>query len=321
MTTLMEMDEKIFDDLPVCFQHLVSVVVVVVTEDGQLVRANAGFHHLLASPQGQAALPGNIAAFFIQPSFAQLTSTLSEAEQPVYTGLLTIGDAGRRDIHSLTGVVHRQGQHLLVVAEHDINEMARLNTQILDLNEQMAEVQRELLRTNRRLQDSEARFKTMSITDPLTGLANRRRLEEFIQGEMERAHRYGENFAVIMADLDHFKHINDQYGHGVGDEVLCGFARMLREQVRENDLAGRLGGEEFIAVLPRTELNAATILAERLRAATPTVSAHGLKAEVTASFGVTRHQTGDTIHTLLQRVDHALYDAKARGRDRVESIC
>lgn len=320
MTALAEMNEKAFADLPACFQHLLSVVVVLMEEDGRLVRANAGFQRLQASPPGQATLPGNIAALFIQPSFAQLASTLAEPGHPVHTGLLTIGDAGRRDIHTLTGVVHRQGRRLLVVAEHDINEMTRLNTHILDLNEQMAEVQRELLRANRCLQDSEARFKAMSITDPLTGLANRRRLEEFTLGEMERAHRYDENFAVIMADLDHFKHINDQYGHGVGDEVLCGFARMLREQVRENDLAGRLGGEEFIVVLPRTDLDAATILAERLRAATPTVSAHGLKAAVTASFGVTCHQAGDTIHTLLQRVDHALYDAKTQGRDRVETI-
>lgn len=311
----MELNAPKFLCLPDCFQMLEVVAVALIEADGRLVKGNTGFLRLL----GQSMTPDNVADFFIQPRWPTLAATHAAADQPVYVGVLNIGN--RNDIcHSLLGTVQRRGNRLLVVAEHDVRELEALNAQVVQLNEQMAEMQRELARSNRNLKSSEARFKSLSITDPLTGLANRRHLEELLNGEIERAERYGENFSLILADIDHFKHVNDSYGHDVGDNVLCTFAGLLQGQVRDCDLAARLGGEEFVVLLPQTDLAAATASAERLRVATREMRAADFPERISASFGVTCHRLDDSIHTLLKRVDQALYAAKTGGRDRVVTL-
>lgn len=312
----MELGEAKFSCLPDCFQYLEAVAVALITVDGRLLKGNAGFRRLF----GENTTPmEQVAECFIQPNWHTLIATHAPADQPLYVGVLNIGVPGGL-CHSLLGTVQRRGAYLLVVGEHDIHELTSLNTQVVKLNEQMAEMQRELARSNRQLKASEARFKSLSITDPLTGLANRRHLEEQINGAIERAQRYGETFSLILADIDHFKHINDEHGHDIGDHALSTFARLLHGQIRDCDLAARVGGEEFVLLLPRTELHAATQSAERLRVETSRMRVTGLTTAITASFGVTRYQTGDTIHTLLKRVDQALYAAKNGGRDRVVTL-
>jgi diguanylate cyclase (GGDEF)-like protein len=162
----------------------------------------------------------------------------------------------------------------------------------------------------------------LARTDALTGLANRRAIDEVLGREVQRAQRYGTSLTLILTDLDYFKSINDTYGHHVGDQVLASFARVLGDSVREVDMAGRWGGEEFIVLMPGIGLVEALQAAERMRlavAAEP-FRAAGVTFGYTASFGVaTLDLAQPTLDALLGRADAALYRAKNNGRNRVEA--
>nr|BFE63503.1 hypothetical protein GCM10020063_080290 [Dactylosporangium thailandense] len=165
----------------------------------------------------------------------------------------------------------------------------------------------------------------LSLTDPLTGLSNYRYLRESLRREVERASRFGRDLAVLALDLDHFKEVNDGYGHAAGDAVLAEFARRLRAEIREVDFAFRQGGEEFVVLLPETDAAGAATLAERLGAAVRrspvlVVSASGAPAPrripVTVSIGIAVFpHHGATGAAVLEAADDALYAAKAGGRD------
>jgi len=160
----------------------------------------------------------------------------------------------------------------------------------------------------------------ITVTDALTGLANRRRLDETLIIEVARAKRYGTPLSLAIADVDHFKKVNDTWGHDAGDDVLCGLARTLSRGVRRTDLAARLGGEEFVVLMPHTALNGANDVAERLRTAfaASTFSAGGTEVRCTVSIGVAALDKGvDDGHKLLKAADVALYQAKSGGRNRV----
>ena len=155
------------------------------------------------------------------------------------------------------------------------------------------------------------------MTDKLTGLYNRRKLDELLDEELIRARRYKVEVSIIMLDIDHFKRVNDTYGHGVGDDVLVGMARLLREHTRDADALGRLGGEEFVVVCRHSNAEACLQSAIKLREA---IAAHHFPGvgQVTSSFGIASCRPDDTAATLLARADAALYRAKYAGRNRVE---
>ncbi|MGV9211162.1 diguanylate cyclase [Micromonospora sp. RB23] len=160
----------------------------------------------------------------------------------------------------------------------------------------------------------------LSLTDPLTGLWNYRYLRESIRREVERASRFGRMLSVLALDLDRFKDVNDTYGHAAGDTVLAEFARRVRGEIREVDLAFRQGGEEFVLLLPETDARGAAIVAERLGAAvreTPiAVEAYSGPIVVTVSVGIAVYPDhGSTGREVLEAADDALYVAKAAGRD------
>jgi len=160
----------------------------------------------------------------------------------------------------------------------------------------------------------------LSTKDPLTGLANRGSALAELQNRFGLSQRYGRPLSVVVCDLDHFKQVNDTYGHGAGDFVLRTFGERLIATLREADLAGRIGGEEFLMVLPETDLTGARPFAERLRkaiAATPVPLASG-GLTVTCSLGIAE-RTGDDLNAgqLLARADAALYRAKGGGRNQV----
>jgi two-component system cell cycle response regulator len=160
-----------------------------------------------------------------------------------------------------------------------------------------------------------------AITDPLTGLHNRRYMESHLGSLVAQATQSGQTLSILVADIDYFKKVNDTYGHDAGDNVLREFATRLRRNTRGIDLACRLGGEEFVIIMPDTELPRALQVAERLRACIASepfqVNAE-IALEVTASVGVsTLERREDTPETLFKRADTALYSAKRRGRNRV----
>ena len=153
-------------------------------------------------------------------------------------------------------------------------------------------------------------------TDPLTGLANRRHLD-VLERELSQARRSGRPLAALMADIDHFKSINDAYGHAMGDKVLKQVAQILRDACRKEDIVARYGGEEFLVILPDSGAGAAADCGERMRKAVAGASFTGIDRPVTASFGATVLTPADTEDDFLKRADAALYEAKAGGRNRV----
>ena len=189
-----------------------------------------------------------------------------------------------------------------------------------DISERLA-IEKELRETKRQLEDSNHELERRANTDGLTALANRRLFIETLEREIERAQRYQRPLSLVMLDLDHFKAVNDTYGHAAGDSVLRAAAAALNRVSRDTDLPARIGGEELALVLPETHVEGAAQVAERLRtliAAERHLAPHGTDFSVTASFGVASHlgQEG-TAAELMQRADEALYRSKDLGRDRV----
>jgi diguanylate cyclase (GGDEF)-like protein len=160
-----------------------------------------------------------------------------------------------------------------------------------------------------------------ALVDGLTGIANRRQCEDALVAEIARAERLDSTLTLVLADLDDFKAVNDAHGHAVGDDVLRTFADVLRSTVRDTDLAGRWGGEEFLLLLPGAEAVGAAQLADRVREAFAERSSIGRDGEivtVTCSFGVAQYRPGDTQRELFGAADRALYQAKRAGKNRVE---
>ena len=160
--------------------------------------------------------------------------------------------------------------------------------------------------------------KNLSLMDALTGCYNRRALDERLPAEQERSQRYARPLSVVFVDIDHFKSINDQYGHGVGDEVLREVAVSLQTSLRSQvDWVARYGGEEFLVVMPETDVHSALESTQRLAEGIRncTIAVQGAALHVSASFGIAQLRKGETMKTLLARADEMLYLAKKEGRD------
>ncbi|MBA2443234.1 MAG: GGDEF domain-containing protein [Rubrobacter sp.] len=157
----------------------------------------------------------------------------------------------------------------------------------------------------------------LAQTDPLTGIYNRRHIEQSLEQEMERCRRYDLPLSLVIFDIDDFKALNDAFGHDAGDAVLVEMARLTGGQLRSSDYFGRWGGEEFIIVTPETSTGSAHRLADRLRT-TFEEGEFGTAGNVAASFGVAVFQPGDSGTILVKRADMALYRAKTLGKNRVE---
>ncbi len=157
----------------------------------------------------------------------------------------------------------------------------------------------------------------LAIIDPLTRLPNRRGLDDRLSEEFLRAERYSSALSVLLLDLDHFKSVNDDYGHEAGDAALLELAKILQEASRDSDMAGRWGGEEFLMILPQSDSQAAYEVASRVR---ERVEGHAFPeiGNLTISIGVASFEPGDTADVLFKRADRALYAAKSGGRNRVE---
>ena len=170
---------------------------------------------------------------------------------------------------------------------------------------------------NRKLSTLNRELERLSVTDRLTGLFNRVKLEEAFEAEIQRAIRFKQPFGIIMLDIDHFKEVNDNHGHQVGDQVLVEMARLLQENTRETDTAGRWGGEEFLIICTQTDASGVLRLAQNL---CQKIQQHSFPVvqHKTASLGVTAYLAGDDSNGLVARADEALYAAKNRGRNRVE---
>lgn len=179
----------------------------------------------------------------------------------------------------------------------------------------------ELRKRNSELQQMLQHVEVLAITDPLTGLHNRRRFDDVLKREFAVTKRYGTPLSCLMVDVDHFKRVNDLYGHDAGDQVLCNVASRLTATLREVDLAARFGGEEYAVIMPQTPKEGAQVVAERIASLVRRESFDfdDGSASVTVSIGVAESQdaTGGAPEGLVKAADSALYLAKSRGRDQV----
>lgn len=238
----------------------------------------------------------------------RLCSNLRSLERTRFLPLLLVTEPGAEDVIVRALDI---GVNDYIVRPIDPNELvARSLTQI------------KRKRFNDRLRTSVRETIELAVTDGLTGLSNRRYLDNHLKTLFNRAAARGRSLSVCITDIDRFKHVNDTYGHDVGDEVLKEFANRVRSTVRGADLACRYGGEEFVVVMPDTDATVAAVIAERLRSLIENepfvLRRSGITLHITASLGIACNEQGaETPEQLLKQADKALYEAKNGGRNRV----
>lgn len=187
-------------------------------------------------------------------------------------------------------------------------------------NEELTEfnlsLEKKVYERTEELHEAYKKMKQLAVTDTLTGIYNRYYFNSALEKEIYRAHRYERSFALLMFDLDYFKNVNDTYGHAVGDRVLLSVSNLVASCLRESDIFARIGGEEFVIILPETGEELSLEIAERIR---KNVEAHSFEPvkQMTISIGLVRHRPEEGLEELLKRVDSALYTAKNSGRNRV----
>jgi diguanylate cyclase (GGDEF)-like protein len=228
-----------------------------------------------------------------------------KGDPDAYRAAVVVVERAGLDLEAAVEALRRGVQDFLVEPIDDAELVARVEaagrTKVL---------QEELVVQSRRLE-------ALIFEDPLTGLSNRRFILTQLAGQVSAARRHGRPFSIAMLDIDHFKAVNDNHGHAAGDHVLAEVTRALRERLRAEDQLGRLGGEEFLALLPDAGAAAAAAAAEKLRAEVDgrTIAAGGHELQVTVSIGWATWE-GEAPEALLRRADDALYEAKRLGRNR-----
>ena len=178
-------------------------------------------------------------------------------------------------------------------------------------------------KSNRKLEELNSKLYELATTDGMTNLSNRRHFIEIAQKYFARHQRHKSHFSLLMLDIDHFKSVNDNYGHAVGDEAIKSVARLLAENLREYDLAGRIGGEEFAVMLADCDIEIASEIAHRLcdKISAKDIVCNDVSIRITISIGISQVDAGDAdVEQTLDRADKALYRAKDGGRNRV-AIC
>lgn len=209
-------------------------------------------------------------------------------------------------------------QYILGQVEHRLLNDSYVE-ELRGLHEKIEKTNEDFVKRNLELQDIQEQLKMLAAHDVLTGLYNRRYILERIEEKLPEIRRYQLDCCFVIMDVDHFKDVNDHYGHIGGDDVLKAVAQLLKSGVRQGDIVARYGGEEFLLFLPMTDLDAAQILVERLRV-TLEEHVHLIAKEtlkVTASFGIAQHRVQDSTEKSIARADKALYEAKEAGRNRI----
>ncbi|MEN6324785.1 MAG: diguanylate cyclase [Syntrophomonas sp.] len=297
ITKRLRLEQRLHDALNLKHKIISDSPIGIITykASGRCVMANAAAARIMGASVEQ----------LMQKNFTTIPSWSQYGLLPLAEEALSTGQSERAEIYMVTSFgaeiwlnahftpFYSGGeQHLLFMAE-DISERKRM----------------------------ESDLRTLATMDALTGIYNRRTIIEIGNNEFARCNRYGQPLSLLMLDIDHFKHVNDTYSHAVGDQALRQLAAECNELLRSIDSLGRLGGEEFLVILPQTNLEDARIAAERLRqtVAEQPIQCDGFAFNITISIGVSNCCPNDVdIETAIHRADIAMYRAKENGRNRVE---
>lgn len=284
--------------------------------DGRVLYANRKAREVFMVGGGELSEPVSVVQYYVHPEERDRLLADVRAQGVVLDREILFRRADGEHFWGLvsTALGEWQGEPALVTGFVDITERKRFENALHEanttLNRQLAE--------NEQLQQQ---LRQMAVVDPLTGLYNRRHLEEALPREIARAQRDGEPLALVMLDIDHFKGINDRYGHLVGDQLLIMFAAVLRDEIRAADIACRYGGEEFLLMLPTLDQHTAAERAEHWRQRLEQTAVRlddGRSVSTTVSLGVACYpEHGADWDHLVSAADQALYAAKASGRNRV----
>lgn len=255
-----------------------------------------------------------IVVYRLAAAFSRPLETLAHTAQRVSAGDEKADwslRSGARELQQLAQAMQQMTAALLTRR----GELAAANA---GLEQKVEERTQALSEAKRQLEERATQLEQLARSDALTGLGNRMAAAERLTAEYQRFHRSRAPYSVLLLDTDHFKRVNDNHGHAVGDQVLQQIAAALQGAARTTDFAARYGGEEFLLLLPDTDAEGALVLAERVRAAVSAAS-NTVAGMVTVSIGAATARDDDATHeTIVQRADEALYRAKANGRNRVE---
>lgn len=300
-----------FDDYHTLF-HMIGFPVTVVRADGMFMEYNKAFEELLGYHDGIPRAqfhPG-----VVSPEFQPNGMRSMDRSQKLIAKAFKQGRHSFEWMHkSMSGreflsrvtlePIHFKGEPAVFASIEDVSEHKKLERLVAERTEKLNVLVKELER--------------QAKTDPLTGLFNRIKLDEMLAVEHQTLAQDMTPYSIALIDIDHFKLINDQYGHYVGDDVLKKIAEVLLDHFDDGQSVGRWGGEEFLVILPNTQQSDAAQCIENLRAKIEVCRFSGIE-RLTISAGIAQAQSDETIKTLFNRVDTALYAAKEQGRNRVE---
>lgn len=244
----------------------------------------------------------------------QLLADPAHSDHPLRGALGELWQLHLEERYRLERVTHLSDAYQQLARQRETHLGERFNKQLRQL-EKLARISD---RYQQMMRDLNLALNEASNRDVLTGLGNRRLLMDRLKEESERATRRGQGYALAMLDVDQFKHVNDTHGHETGDRVLIAIATTLQAGLREYDVCGRWGGEEFLVLLPETSAAEGLVVMERVRQniAELAVRTDNDAICVTASIGVSQHVPGETFSLTIKRADAALLDAKRAGRNR-----
>lgn len=269
------------------------------------VRRLASFPHLAPNPEIELGPVGEVS--YLNPVAERLFPEMSAMglSHPLLLGLAELIVTLRQGAQQGDSVIEvKVGESTYELHVSYVPEVELIRIYALDITKR---------------KHAEEEIYILAITDSLTGIANRREFSAILARGLEHAKRYGMPMSLVMYDLDHFKRVNDIFGHDVGDYVLQAVTSLVMENIRAADVVARWGGEEFMVLMPQSDIQATRNAAEKLRLA---VAGHPFDKinKLTVSFGVATFEPQDDLNSLLKRVDVALYRAKERGRNRVEIL-
>ncbi len=253
------------------------------------------------------AISGLMFGFLLTHKLGSLTKVISKFKESGEYSYVEI--SGSDEIATLSRAFNHMGNKINDYIDRIESDKGLLEVRVAERTKELEDAKQKMAEVNSRLE-------SMAITDHLTGLFNRIKIEESMETEYLRRLRYRTSFSVVLLDIDKFKNVNDTYGHDVGDSTLVTLSKILSNHVRKIDIVGRWGGEEFIVVCPDTDINGAAILAENLRKEIEK-SEFDIVGTITCSFGIAEMHDDEMLKELIKRSDVGLYLAKAQGRNRV----